>query len=282
MTDQERRAQRLVAACFAVSTLAGFALLGVYAAGGQTQAEAILLFVSLGGLGIGIVVWSQRLMPNDLVVEERHPLASQPSPEALAATVSAEGAISRRTLLLRMLAAAVAGLGAALAIPVLSLGPAPGRSLFTTPWRAGLHLVDLAGTPIQAADLPLDGVLTAFPEGSPGSPDGQVVLVRVDPALLDLPPGREDWAPDGCLAYSKVCTHAGCAVGLYRAAEHRLLCPCHQSTFDVLTGAIPTYGPAVRPLPQLPIQLRPDGTFVASGDFSGPVGPSFWDIHSDG
>ena len=282
MTDEERRAQRLVATCFGVSALAGFVLLAVYAAGGQTQLEAVLLFVSLGGLGAGIILWSQRLLPDDLVVEERHPLGSEPSAEALAATLSAEGAISRRTLLLRMLGAAIAGLGAALAIPVLSLGPPPGRSVFNTPWRAGLQLVDLAGTPIQAKDLPLDGVLTAFPEGAPGSPDGQVVLVRVDPALLDLPPGRDGWAPDGCLAYSKVCTHAGCAVGLYRSAEHRLLCPCHQSTFDVLTGAVPTFGPAVRPLPQLPIQIRPNGTFVATGDFSGPVGPSFWNIHRDG
>jgi ubiquinol-cytochrome c reductase iron-sulfur subunit len=86
------------------------------------------------------------------------------------------------------------------------------------------------------------------------------------------------WAPEGFVCYSKICTHAGCPVGLYRAEQHALICPCHQSTFDVLAGATPTYGPAVRPLPQLPIQLQPDGTFVALDDFPEPVGPSFWDV----
>jgi ubiquinol-cytochrome c reductase iron-sulfur subunit len=112
----------------------------------------------------------------------------------------------------------------------------------------------------------------------PGSGDGQAVLIRVDPALLQLAPDRLEWAPMGYVAYSKICTHAGCPVGLYRAEEHALICPCHQSTFDVLNGGAPTYGPAARALPQLPISLMPDGTFVALGDFPEPVGPSFWNV----
>ena len=106
----------------------------------------------------------------------------------------------------------------------------------------------------------------------------QTVLVRVEPGLNKPAEGREDWAPDGLLAYSKVCTHAGCPVGLYRAQDKRLICPCHQSTFDVLRGATPVYGPAARPLPQLPIRLEADGTFTAEGDFPEPVGPSFWNL----
>jgi ubiquinol-cytochrome c reductase iron-sulfur subunit len=278
----ERRIELVIAAAFGAAALAGLALLGVYIAGGQTQVEGVLLAISLGGIGFGVTFWSQRLFPNELTVEDRHPLESEPPGDEFDATRRAETAITRRTLLLRMLGLAGAGLAAALAIPVFSLGPAPSRSLFQTSWRKGIRLVDQTNAPIRAADLPLDGVLTAFPEGSPGSADSQTVLIHVQPELLRLPEERQDWAPQGFVAYSKVCTHAGCAVGLYRAAEHRLICPCHQSTFDVLDGANPSFGPAARPLPQLPIQLQADGTFVALDDFTEPVGPSFWNIHSGG
>ena len=100
--------------------------------------------------------------------------------------------------------------------------------------------------------------------------------VRVEPGLNTPVDGREDWGPDGYLVYSKVCTHAGCPVGLYQQETHQLLCPCHQSTFDVLHGAKPVFGPAADALPQLPIRIDPDGSLVARGDFSDPVGPVFW------
>jgi ubiquinol-cytochrome c reductase iron-sulfur subunit len=134
------------------------------------------------------------------------------------------------------------------------------------------------GEPAHREELEVGSILTVFPEGVPGSPDGQTVLIRVDPGELRLPPDRAAWAPEGFVAYSKICTHAGCPVGLFRAETHELICPCHQSTFDVLEGARPRSGPAARPLPQLPIQLQPDGTFVALGDYPEPVGPSFWDM----
>lgn len=278
----ERRVEVGIALAFGVAALAGVALLAVYAAGGQTQLEAVLLAICLGGIGAGIIVWAQWLLPGRLQVEPRHRPADRASDEAIDDLLAEESAITRRSFLVRALLGAFAGLAAALAIPVLSLGPAPGRSLFETPWRRGLRLVDVDGLPINAADLPVEGIVTGFPEGFPGSADGQVVLIRVAPDLLRLPPDRLAGAPDGYVAYSKVCTHAGCPVGLYRAAEHRLLCPCHQSTFDVLDGATPVFGPAARPLPQLPIRLQDDGTFVALGDFPEPIGPSFWDVHADG
>jgi len=273
-----RRVERAIAAAFVVSGVAGVALLGVYLTGGQTQVEAILLAISLGGIGMGIIAWSQWLLPGALHVEERHPVEAAADPGAERELLEEEASITRRTLLIRALGGALAGLAAALAIPVLSLGPAPGRALFETPWRKGLRLVDLEGNVIRAADLPLEGIVTAFPEGHVGSADGQAVLIRVAPDLLRLAGDRMAWAPEGYVAYSKLCTHAGCPVGLYRAAEHRLICPCHQSTFDVLDGARPVFGPAGRPLPQLPIQLQADGTFVALGDFPEPVGPAFWNI----
>jgi ubiquinol-cytochrome c reductase iron-sulfur subunit len=275
---QDPAAERLVALAFGVTMVTGLALLVVYVLGGQTQVEGVLLFLCLGGLGAGIVLWAHRLLPNDERVEERDPPPPPAQAAALAETLGAEGGFTRRTMLKRLLVGAFAGLGAALAIPVFSLGPAPGRSLFETPWRAGLRLVDEHNEPIRVDDVPLGGIRTVFPEGTPGSGDGQSVLVHVEPELLRLPPDRAAWAPEGFVCYSKICTHAGCPVGLYRAEQHALICPCHQSTFDVLAGATPTYGPAVRPLPQLPIQLQPDGTFVALDDFPEPVGPSFWDV----
>ena len=126
------------------------------------------------------------------------------------------------------------------------------------------------------SDVPLDGLVTVFPEGSPDSGDGQAVLMQVDPGLIQPRPGREDWSPSGFIAYSKVCTHAGCPVGLYQAEAHELLCPCHQSTFDVLNGAKPLFGPAAGALPQLPLTIDSDGILRATGDFSSPVGPVFW------
>jgi ubiquinol-cytochrome c reductase iron-sulfur subunit len=273
------RIELVIAACFGAAGLAGVGLLGVYLLGGQTQVEAILLAIALGGIGIGIILWSQRLLPNDLEVEARHPDRGGDGADASAELLRDEFAITRRTFLLRALLGAFAGLAAALAIPALSLGPGPGKSLFQTPWRRGMRLVGEDGNPILASALPVDGVLTAFPEGHVGSADGQTLLIRVAPGLLRLPPDRLSVAPEGYVAYSKVCTHAGCPVGLYRSSEHRLICPCHQSTFDVLDGATPVFGPAVRPLPQLPIQLQADGTFVALSDYGEPIGPSFWNIH---
>ena len=278
-TPETSRVERRIALSFGISMIAGFALLAVYLSGGQTQLEAILLAVSLGGIGVGIILWSQRLLPTELHVEQRHPAAEVGNPEAVREIVAEEGAITRRSLLVRALGGAFAGLAAALAIPVLSLGPAPGRSLFHTPWRSGLRMVGLDGKPIKAGDVPVGGIVTGFPEGVPGSADGQALLIRVGPGLLRLAADRMAWAPDGYVAYSKLCTHAGCPVGLYRSLEHRLICPCHQSTFDVLDGAQPVFGPAARPLPQLPIRIEADGTIVALSDFTEPVGPAFWNIH---
>ncbi len=275
----ERRIERLVAGLFGLTGLTGLALLGLYVAGGQPQLEGVLLAVCLGSLGIGIILWSQELMPERQVEEPRHRLASDPGARAaLAEAIDEEAGFTRRRFLIRMLLTAFGGLAAALAIPVFSLGPAPGRELFTTAWRRGSRLVGFDGRPVRASDLAVDAVATVFPEGHAGDAQAQTLLIRVPADLLRLPADRLSWAPDGYVAYSKVCTHAGCPVGLYRAAERKLICPCHQSTFDVLDGARPVFGPAARPLPQLPIRLEPDGTFVALGDFEEPIGPSFWNL----
>lgn len=277
----EHRAELLVLLLFAASTLAGIALLVLYVLGGQPQLEGILLTVCLGGIGAGIVVWGQRLMPSRIHIEKRGPVGGSPQRlEDLEQALVEEAGFSRRTLLIRALVGTMAGLAAALAVPVFSLGPAPGRALFETAWRHGGRLAAAGSNPVRPDDLPIGGVLTVFPNGDDTDPNAATLLIRVEPELLKLPADRAAWAPDGFVAYSKVCTHAGCPVGLYRSSEHTLICPCHQSEFDVLDGARPISGPAARALPQLPIRLQEDGTFVALGDFPEPIGPGFWNMTS--
>ena len=279
LSPAERRDERLVLLSFGLTFVTGIALLAVYLLGGQTQIEGILLTLCLGGIGVGIVIWAQRLMPTRVHVEPRHPVGGgQEAVHGIGAALAEEAGFSRRTLLIRALGAAFGGLAAALALPVFSLGPAPGRALFETSWRSGARLAQAGDQPVTAGSLPVGGVLTVFPEGDDNDPNAATLLVRIEPELLALEGEAAQWAPDGYVAYSKICTHAGCPVGLYRATEHTLICPCHQSEFDVLRGAVPISGPAARPLPQLPIRLQEDGTFVALGDYPEPVGPSFWDM----
>jgi ubiquinol-cytochrome c reductase iron-sulfur subunit len=275
------RAERVVALAFGASVLASIGLLVVYVMGGDAQLEGALLGTALGGLGVGIVVWATRLLHDEEAVEERPTLASSDSALEATEETLADSELTRRSLLVRLLMGASGTLAAALAIPSLSLGPRPGQSLFRTRWASGARLVDLNGDPVRPADVQPGTVQTVFPEGEVGAADAQTVLIKVDPEMLELEEGREEWAPDGIVGYSKICTHAGCPVGLYRAESHELLCPCHQSTFDVLRGAQPNFGPADRPLPQLPLDVDDDGFLVATGDFSEPVGPGFWNLESD-
>ncbi|HEX9694254.1 MAG TPA: Rieske (2Fe-2S) protein [Actinomycetota bacterium] len=275
-----RRASLVVAIAFGAATLAALGLFVVYIAGGQPQVEGALLFVALAGIGAGLMVWATRLMTGigQITQSRRH---AQPPEEKEAAAEAMAGGVeemSRRRLLFRLLLGAAGALGLAAIFPIRSLGRAPGASLFRTEWRPGLRLVDVDGNLVTRDTLEVDSFTTVFPEDAVGSGDSQAVLIRVQSGSLQLPADRLAGAPDGYVAYSKICTHAGCAVGLYLARVHQLRCPCHQSTFDVLNGAQPVYGPAARALPQLPIEIDADGTMRALGDFTAPVGPSFWDL----
>jgi ubiquinol-cytochrome c reductase iron-sulfur subunit len=134
------------------------------------------------------------------------------------------------------------------------------------------------GSPVRPDDLSVDGFITVWPQGHTDAADAPTLLIRYRPDQGFEPrQGREDWTVDGVVAYSKLCTHVGCPVGLYQSVSGLLLCPCHQSTFDVMRGAKPVFGPAARPLPQLPLDVDEEGYIIATGDFSDPVGPGFWD-----
>jgi quinol---cytochrome c reductase iron-sulfur subunit len=273
------RMERRAAVAFCLTMVAALSLAAVYLQGGQPQAEGALLALALGGLAYGIVTWAHTAMPFEPVTGKRDELASEePERRAFVADLEAgKEQIGRRKLLGRLLAAALGALGVAALFPVRSLGPSPGRSLLRTAWRRGSRLVTADGRLVRAGDLEVGGVLTVFPEGHAGRADSQTLLIRVDPGRFRPRPGRSDWAPGGHVAYSKICTHAGCPVGLYEATSHQLLCPCHQSTFDVLDGARPIFGPATRSLPQLPLAEAEDGFLRAQGDYEEPVGPGFWE-----
>jgi ubiquinol-cytochrome c reductase iron-sulfur subunit len=276
---EERGAIRLIGVAFAASGLASLGLTVVYALGGQPQVEGALLGIALGGLALGFVLWGKRLMPAGPFVEEREPMAvTAADREDLERDLVRGGEVMRRrTFLRRMLYAAAAALGIAAVLPIRSLGPSPGRSLFRTRWRSGSLVSTVDGTPIAVDDLPVGGILTVFPAGHTDAADSQTVLIRVEPSLLRPESGRETWSPEGYVAYSKICTHAGCPVGLYEQRRHQLFCPCHQSVFEVLEGARPTAGPATRALPQLPLEVDDEGFLRAQGDYRDPVGPDFWE-----
>jgi ubiquinol-cytochrome c reductase iron-sulfur subunit len=276
---RERQAVNQAAVAFGTSALASLGLAIVYWQGGQNQVEGVLLAVALGGIGYGFVVVARRLLPQGPYVEEREVL---PSTEVQVSAFETdlergEGWLARRGFLVKMLGVAAGALGLAALFPIRSLGPDPGRSLFRTKWRRGSLVVDEQGEPVEVATLEVGGVLTVFPDGFLEREDSQTILIRADDREVVTRKGREDWAPEGYVAYSKVCTHAGCPVGLYQQDVKRLLCPCHQSTFDVLDGARPVFGPATRSLPQLPLMVDDDGFLRSQRDYDEPIGPGFWD-----
>ncbi|MDX1510324.1 MAG: Rieske (2Fe-2S) protein [Nitriliruptorales bacterium] len=284
-SDRERRGTRWVAVSLLAAIAAGIGLLVLYVQGGQTQAEGVLIFLAFGSVGLALGIWVRVVIGPDEVVEPRYPMASTDEErstfsEVYERAVDDIGGGTRRRFLGRLLAAAAATLGLAIAFPLRSLGPGPAAELFRTAWRPGARLVDLEGHPIRLADVAVDQAITVFPEHAPRSADSQAFLIgtRSDAVVVDELP--EQTAP-GTVCYSKICTHAGCPVGLYRAQAGELLCPCHQSTFDVNRGAAVKSGPAGRPLPQLPITVDEEGFLVALGDFAEPVGPSFWNMTRD-
>ena len=182
-------------------------------------------------------------------------------------------ALARRPLLTRVLLGSAGVFGASLLALVPSLGPRVGQQLQTTPWGQGVRLKTTEDNDIRAADIAIGSVVTAWPTDAIGFERAAVLVMR----LSDEPaaPTNMDWVIENSLvAYSKICTHAGCPVALFRERENSLFCPCHQSTFDVKRACQPTFGPATRRLPQLPLGTDDDGFLIALGDFAEPPGPS--------
>lgn len=281
--QEQDRFSRVAAVCFVVAILASVGLFIVYIAGGQTQLEGTLLFIAFGAIGLGLAVWVRRIIGPQEIVEPRYPMRSPQTErdefEALYRESLGEAGIGgRRRFLVRLLAGAGASMGLALLIPLRSLGPGPENTLFTTSWQRGSRVVDADGQLLRATDIIPDQAVTVFPENDPRSAQAQAILVGTRPGALD-PTSLPGPTVDNIVCYSKICTHAGCPVGLYRAAVGELLCPCHQSTFDVNAGGRVLSGPAGRGLPHLPLGVDEEGYLIALGDFNEPVGPSFWNMY---
>ena len=241
--------------------------------------------MALFGIGAGAVLWAKLLMPDEEAVQERHPFGSPPEERAAAAQALKEGLaqanVARRPLLLGSMALG-AGALALLPIPFLfSLGPTDHkeRTLATTGWRKGVRLIRQNGTPVRVGEVQIGGVESVFPDVEHGTflADSPALLIRMRPEDLQLEGEAEEWAYEGHVVYSSICTHLGCPVKLYEQKTHHLFCPCHQSTFDAAHGAEVLFGPAARPLPQLAISVDDEGYFVAEGDFEEPIGPSYWE-----
>jgi ubiquinol-cytochrome c reductase iron-sulfur subunit len=254
----------------------------------QTQLLGLSLGLSLGLIGAALIVIARRLVVTEEIAEE-YPEAEHPDErDALVEVVRESGdRITRKRLLGAAAGAAGGALGLALLVPAASLGPALETSTFyRTPWVRGRRLVDDKGRPVRADDIEVANFYTAYPEGAdPDQMSAPVVVVRLAPSQLELPRDRSGWAPEGILAYSKVCTHAGCAISLYRSPLFEpvepgpaLVCPCHYSTFNPASGGTVVFGPAGRPLPQLPLVIDARRELRAAGNFSGPVGPSWWGV----
>ena len=272
---------RVTAASFIVSALSSLSLAAVYVTGGQPQLEGLLLGISMGGIAVGLALVAKETLPRGPFEQERALLPGDEEQREAAEDAFSAGAepLERRSFLTKLIGLAFGSLGVAALFPIRSLGTRPGRELFHTPWTEGLRLVTEDGLAVRSDQLAVDGVLTVFPQGHTDAADAQTLLIRLPGGVQ--PPGPQDASAEGFVAFSKVCTHAGCPVGLYQADSRELFCPCHQSAFAVMEGAAPTGGPATRPLPQLPIGIDDEGYLIALGDFPEPIGPGFWDRGRD-
>jgi ubiquinol-cytochrome c reductase iron-sulfur subunit len=294
-----KRAERQVATIFGISALGSILFVVAYLTTdldgdfATLQRSTILLGLGLGlaifAIGIGAVHWARTLMPDHEQVEERHDIRGTDEDRARAAAILDDGleesGFGRRKLIRNSLfgAAALAPVPAVLALG--DLGPLPGRAPYESLWRDGVRLTrDPDERPLRAEDITLGSVFHVVPEGLSESEHpleekakAAVLLVRIEPGQVQVSPERVGWDVDGIYAYSKICTHVGCPVALYEQQTHHLLCPCHQSTFDLAQHCRVIFGPAVRPLPQLPIAVDDEGYLVATAGLSDTPGPSFWE-----
>ena len=300
------RAERQVAILFGVSALGTVLLVVSYfipddififipIMGNQNAHQLGLglgMAISLFFIGLGAIHWAKTLMPDTEVVAQRHEFRSPDSDrkefvEAVKSGAAASG-LGRRSLIKRSLGAAL-GLSALSPLLLLrDLGPLPGKELEKTTWKSGSYLVtDPGNRRIKASDLEVGAVAQVLPEIA--DPEHRklsdiakdaVLLIRLRPQEFNLEADRLAMTHDGIIAFSKICSHMGCAVALYEQQTKHLLCPCHQSTFDVTRAAKVIFGPSARPLPQLDITIDQEGYLVARQPFSEPVGPSFWERNS--
>jgi ubiquinol-cytochrome c reductase iron-sulfur subunit len=295
--------ERVAAILFLISALASVGFVAAYVSleignkNGDVVDATLRSNLALGSamslamlaIGVGMVIWVRYIMPPVELSEDRHPMASSPEDRAAFAETFIEGAetsqITKRPLLRRTLIAATVPVALAPLVLLRDLGPQPGTSLRHTVWKKGTRLLvyapGQAPQPITPADFDSNGgMITVVPDGYQDNDQelakATSIIIKMEPGQLQAPTNL-NWTVDNIVAYSKICTHVGCPAALYEQTTHRILCPCHQSSFDATHGAQVIFGPAPRPLPQLPITTDAQGYLVAQSDFQEPVGPSFWE-----
>jgi ubiquinol-cytochrome c reductase iron-sulfur subunit len=311
----ERRAERQVASLFGLSTVFMILFIASYFTfkigdhpttilgkfGASNMALGVTFGLALLCIGFGAIQWARKLMGDHEIIEYRHSSgSSEEDKEATLADLALgieESGIARRPLIRNSLLGAVGVLGLGAIIPLWDLGPQPKDKLYHTVWKKGMRVVqDVDGANIKPEDMEVGQLVNAepelfYPDGADRlgveQPEGvqlnidkskaAVILVRMEPDEIRPSKGREDWGVDGILCYSKICTHVGCPISLWEQQTHNLLCPCHQSTFDLAHNGKVVFGPAARALPQLPLAVDDEGYLIATSDFTEPVGPSFWE-----
>jgi ubiquinol-cytochrome c reductase iron-sulfur subunit len=285
----DARAELLAIALLLASAACGIAFVVVYVLDrlpAHTQLLGLSLGLAFALLAAALIVTAERLIVTE-ELEGEYPEHEHPEEQERIVQVVGESGLTRRRLFTLALGAAGGSIGLALLTPVASLGPAIHLARFyLTPWRRGTRLVDEQGKPLRASDIEEKTFYTAFAEGADKEAmASSLVVVRLSEDELDLPTANAGFDADGVVAYSKICTHAGCAIALYRAPLFQptdpspaLICPCHYSTFDPATGGTVVFGPAGRKLPMLPLTVDPKGFLRARGNFDEPVGPSWWGV----
>ena len=257
----------------------------------NTLSLGLAIALALIGIGVGAVHWAKALMSDIEIPEGRHGTRGSDATRAKAVEVftlgNQESGFGRRTLIRNTLIGALALSPVPAVVLLRDLAPAgdPIEGLRHTIWKQGTRLThDPTGVAIKASDVTYGSVFHVIPDGILDREDlleqkakAAVLLMRLRPEDLHEAENRKTWSYDGIVAYSKICTHVGCPVALYEQQTHHLLCPCHQSQFDVSNHCEVIFGPAKRPLPQLPISVDSEGYLVAQSDFHEPVGPSFWE-----
>lgn len=307
----EKGAERRVALCFTLAAILGLLFVVAYIwwpwevnevpanESNLAQAYTPILGATLGGcllfLGAGLVIWAKQLMPHEVTVQERHEGASDEVDRQATAATLMQGAdalgLGRRKILRRSLLGAGGVLGLATIVPLGALikNPYKNNELYFTAWEKDMRLVRANGTPVRPGDMQPGAMETVYPpvEGAIHMEDAATMLIRMQPdqAAEFTPRGINKGNKDNggearwneYVAYSKICSHLGCPVSLYEQETGRILCPCHQSQFDIAQDAKPVFGPATRSLAALPITVDDDGYFVAKSDYREAVGPAFWD-----
>jgi ubiquinol-cytochrome c reductase iron-sulfur subunit len=301
----ERRADRQVAGMFALAALLVIGFLVAYfvfqievdgnvaeAVRNSNLALGLTLGLALFLIGTGAIHWAKKLMTSHEVVHERHELRSTDDVRAAALADYElgveESGFGRRTMIRNSLIGAMLLLPLPAVVLLRDLGPLPGDKKAHTLWDTDVRAVrDGSFEPLRPTDLEIGSLVNAMPETFEELPEAgparineraksPIILVRMEPDEISPAEGRENWDVDGILAYSKICTHVGCPINLYEQNTHHMLCPCHQSTFDLADNGRVVFGPAPRSLPQLPLAVDDDGYLVAQSDFTESVGPSYW------